>query len=346
MSGMTAVAVEPFQLKRNGGDLATGVRALEKHLKRVTLDTVLAKANRVLVRKGSTGAGAFQTMKPRPVDWYCFDADDNAVRDWYPQGLTCSSDAGVGAGTYVVSWYYKPETGAERGVRLSFLNTATLRYRHVLLVQARPDGDIAPIDIHAGGIAWYGGLLYVADTTRGMRVFDTRQIFEIDGDGKTTIGRKGEVYNAFGYRYVMPQTDAWTSAGGARFSFAAIDRTTPADTLISGEYVDTPGTFGRVARWSLESDGSLSADGGVASALDAYRLPEAKIQGALSHDGTWYLSQAAGATRNGTLIVVGDKIVKRPYPVGPEDLTCVRDKKTLWSVTEFAGRRVVYGVPL
>lgn len=252
MSGMTAVAVEPFQLRRDDGDLAAGVQALSEQLKRATLDTVLAKANRVLVRKGATGAGAFQTMKPRPVDWYCFDADDNAVRDWYPQGLTCASDAGTDGGTYVVSWYYKPETGAERGVRLSFLNTATLRYRHVLLVRARPDGDIAPIDIHAGGIAWYGDLLYVADTAHGMRVFDTRQIFEVDGDGKTTIGRKGGVYNAFGYRYVMPQTGAWTSAGGARFSFAAIDRTTPVDTLISGEYVDTPGTYGRwpAGRWS------------------------------------------------------------------------------------------------
>ncbi|WP_433239517.1 hypothetical protein ACQPYK_32825 [Streptosporangium sp. CA-135522] len=348
MSGMTAVAAQPFQLKRDGGDLATGVHALEKQLKRVTLDTVLAKANRVMARKGATGSGAFGAMKPRPVDWYCFDADDNAVREWYPQGLTCASDAGTGAGVFVVSWYYKPETGAERGVRLSFLNTATLRYRHVLLVGARPDGDITPIDIHAGGVAWYGGLLYVADTTRGMRVFDTRHIFEVDGDDKTTIGRKGGVHNAFGYRYVMPQTGAWTSmGGGARFSFAAIDRTTATDTLISGEYVDTPGTSGRVARWPLNPDGSLQADaGGVAAALDAYRLPEAKIQGALSHEGTWYLSQAAGATRNGSLIVVGDTVAKRPFPVGPEDLTCVRDRNTLWSVTEFAGRRVVYGVPL
>ncbi|MET8383293.1 hypothetical protein ABZV14_09890 [Streptosporangium canum] len=345
MSGMTAVAAEPFQLKRDNGDLAAGVQALEKQLKRVTLDTVLAKANRVAARKGATGAGAFGTMRPRPVDWYCFDADDNAVRDWYPQGLTCSSDAGTGAGTFVVSWYFKPETGAERGVRLSFLDTAALRYRHVLLVRARADGDIAPIDIHAGGVAWYGGLLYVADTRRGMRVFDTRHIFEVDGDDKTTIGRKGGVHNAFGYRYVMPQTGAWTpTSGDARFSFAAIDRTTAPDTLISGEYLDGPG--GRVARWPLNADGTLRADDGVASALDAYRLPEARIQGALSHDGTWYLSQAAGATRNGSLIVVGDTVRKRPYPVGPEDLTCVRDKKTLWSVTEFAGRRVIYGVPL
>ncbi|MFF5207295.1 hypothetical protein [Streptosporangium sp. NPDC000396] len=348
MSAMTAVPAEPFELRRDDDDFATGIQALGKQLRRVTLDTVLAKANRVATRRGSAGAGAFGTMRPRPVDWYCFDADDNAVLEWYPQGLTCASDAGIGGGTFVVSWYYKPETGVERGIRLSFLNPATLRYRHVLLVRATPDGDIAPIDIHAGGVAWYGDLLYVADTRLGLRVFDTRHIYEVNGDDKTTIGRQGGAYNAFGYRYVMPQTGAWTSdGGGARFSFASIDRSTDIDTLISGEYVDTPGASGRVVRWPLNPDGSLRADeNGVAPALDAYRLPEAKIQGALSYNGVWYLSQAADSTKNGTLVVIGDTVKKRPYPVGPEDLTCVRDRNTLWSVTEFRGRRVVYGVPL
>jgi hypothetical protein len=347
MSAMTAVAVEPFGLKWNGDDFEAGILALGKDLKRVPLDEVLDKANRVSKRKGAAGTGAFGSMKPKPVDWYCFDAGDNATREWYPQGLTCASDAGTGGNVFVVSWYHDPSSGAERGIRLSFLDAASLRYRHVLLVTARADGNIAPINIHAGGVAWYGGLLYVADTSRGLRVFDIRHIYEIDGDDKNTIGKKGGVHNAFGYRYVMPQTGAWVSTGTATFSFAAIDRTTEPDSLISGEYVDTPGKFGRVARWPLTSDGSLRAGtGGTASALDAYRLPETKIQGALSYNGTWYLSQAGGSTKNGTLVVVGDTIKKRPYPVGPEDLTCVRDKKTLWSVTEFAGRRVVYGVPL
>ena len=34
--------------------------------------------------------------------------------------------------------------------------------------------------IHAGGIVWHGNLLYVVDTTRGIRVFDMRQIFELE----------------------------------------------------------------------------------------------------------------------------------------------------------------------
>lgn len=348
MSQMKAVSAAQFGLKRDAGGLGAGVSVLERELQRVSVDTVLAKANRVATRKGSTGAGAFATMAPKPVDWYCFNAADNVTREWYPQGLTCASDAGAAGNAFVVSWYHSPASEAERGVRLTFLNTATLRYRHVLLVRVAADGDITPINIHAGGIAWYGDLLYVADTDRGLRVFDVRQIFEVNGDGTSTIGRKGGKYEAFGYRYVMPQTDAWTTTSGAvRFSYTAVDRSTTPHTLICGEYVDTAGTVGRVARWPLTAAGALNAPaGGVAAAADAYALPGGRIQGALSHNGTWYLSQTGGSTKNGTLIVVGETVRKRSYPVGPEDLTCVRGKKTLWSVSEFAGRRAVYGVPL
>ncbi|GAA3447741.1 hypothetical protein [Planomonospora venezuelensis] len=345
MSVMKAVPAEPFRLRRDGGR-PPGIAVLERELDRVPLSTVLAKANRVAARRGARGTGAFGSMKPRPADWYCFDAGDNDVTDWYPQGLTGSADAGVAGNVYVVSWYFKPADAPERGIRLSFLNAQTLRYRHVLLVGVGPDGGIVPIDIHAGGVAWYGDLLYVADTTRGFRVFDTRHIYEVNGEDGETIGRKDGVYNAFGYRYVMPQTGAWTSTTGtARFSFAAVDRDSAPDLLVSGEYVDEPGRTGRVARWPLAADGTLRAGGdGVADALDAYALPGAKIQGALSRGSTWYLSQSAGASGNGTLIVAGEKLARRPYPIGPEDLTRVRDQ--VWSVSEFPGRRVVYGVPL
>ncbi|MFB9877557.1 hypothetical protein ACFFMN_06410 [Planobispora siamensis] len=345
MSGMKAVPAEPFQLRRGGGP-PPGIAVLERELDRVPLSTVLAKANRVTARKGPEGAGAFGSMRPRPADWYTFDAADNDVADWYPQGLTSAADAGVSGSVFVVSWYFKPVDAPERGIRLSFMNTATLRYRHVLLVDVRPDGNIVPINIHAGGVAWYGDLLYVADTVRGLRVFDVRHIYEVNGEDGAAIGRRDGVYNAFGYRYVMPQAGSWnTTTGTVRFSFAAVDRTAEPDLLVSGEYVDDPTKVGRVARWRLSADGTLAADGdGLAAAVDAYAMPVQKIQGALSHGRTWYLSQTAGSRGNGTLVVAGEAVTRRPYPVGPEDLTRVREQ--VWSVSEFPGRRVVYGVPL
>ncbi|WP_248960235.1 hypothetical protein [Sphaerisporangium perillae] len=347
---MTGTDPGPFQLRRDTRDLPQAVGTLAGALPARDLATVLAKANRTAVRKGSTTA--FGSMAPKPADWYCFDAGDNDTTDWYPQGVASSSEAGhKDVQAFAVTWYWKPDGKAtERGVRVSFLNTATRKYRHVLLVEPK-GSSYNPINIHAGGVAWYGDLLYVADTSRGIRVFDTRHIYEVDGDDDK-IGLKGGKYHAFGYRYVMPQVDFWSATGAARFSFAAVDRTQSPHLLVSGEYVDPadePGRVGRVVRWRLEADGTLAAGAdGLAPAAHAFTLPAAKIQGALSHEGRWYLSQAASAVKNGSLLVVADGQAPqvRKFPVGPEDLTCWIEKRQLWSLTEFRGRRVLFAVPV
>jgi hypothetical protein len=347
---MTATDPGPFRLRRNTRDLPQAVEALADALPARTLKTVLAQANRTATRKGSTTA--FGTMSPRPADWYCFEPGDNDTTDWYPQGLTSSSESGdQDVQAFAATWYWKPQgPAAERGVRVSFLSPATKKYRHVLLVE--PKGtSYAAVNIHAGGIAWYGDLLYVADTSRGMRVFDTRHIYEVEGDDDK-IGLRSGKYHAFGYRYVMPQVDAWSATGSARFSFAAVDRTTSPHMFVSGEYVDPaddPGQVGRVARWPLAPDGTLVAGAdGLASAADAFTLPAGKIQGALSHKGRWYLSQAASSTKNGSLLVVsaGQPAQVKKFPVGPEDLTCWNEKNQLWSLTEYKGRRVLFAVPV
>ncbi|MFC6081722.1 hypothetical protein [Sphaerisporangium aureirubrum] len=350
---MTATDPAPFHLRRNTRDLARAVQTLSGVLPARALKEVLAKANRTAVRKGSTAA--FGTMNPRPADWYCFNAGDNDTVEWYPQGLASSSEAGLpGAGALAVTWYWKP-VGApgERGIRITFLDTTTSKYRHVLLVS--PKGDTySPINIHAGGVAWYGDLIYVPDTARGLRVFDTRHIYEVGGD-EDKVGLQGGEYHAYGYRYIMPQVDAWTlaaPAASARFSFAAVDRTTTPHRLVGGEYVsaeEAPQRAGRVARWDLAEDGTLEAGaGGVAPAVDAFTMPAAKIQGGLCHQGRWYLSQAGTSRTNGVLLTAkpGEAPVSKKWPVGPEDLTCWSERGQLWSVTEFAGRRVVFAVPL
>lgn len=347
---MTGTDPGPFRLRRDTGDLPRAVATLAGALPARSLKSVLADANRTAVRKGSTTA--FGSMAPKPVDWFCFEPGDNDTTDWYPQGIAGSAEAGrTDVQAFAVTWYWKPEGGAaERGVRISFLNRTTGKYRHVLLV--KPDGaSYSAVNIHAGGVAWYGDLLYVADTARGLRVFDTRHIYEVKGDDDK-IGLRGGTYHAFGYRYVMPQVDAWSGTGSARFSFAAVDRSTSPHTLVSGEYVDpaaAPGQAGRVARWAIASDGTLVTGGdGLAPAADAFVLPAGRIQGGLSHNGRWYLSQAASATKNGSLLVVpaGQPAQVRKFPYGPEDLTCWSEKNQLWSVTEYKGRRVMFAVPV
>jgi hypothetical protein len=332
----------PYTLRRATGTLAEGAARLAKEIRPAPVASVLAQANRTAVRRGATAA--LGGMNPKPSEWYAFDAADQDTPDWYPQGLTGSDDSGTATGpAFVTSWYFKPRPPVpERGIRLTFLSPRTLKYRHVLLVEARPDGSYAPINIHAGGVAWYGDLLYVADTVRGLRVFDTRAILDLrtaqdDLGDPARVGRHGGRLHAFSYRYVMPQTDFWRLAQpGPHFSFVGIDRGTTPHALISGEYAEAdPG--GRVVRWDLEI-----ADG---TPRDAFVLGHAKIQGALSAGGAWYLSQAADARTNGKLIVQRENgRVTRPFPIGPEDLTVQNGK--LWSVTEFRNKRVIFAVSL
>ncbi|MEO3869921.1 hypothetical protein ABGB18_13930 [Nonomuraea sp. B12E4] len=330
-----------FALRRETGDLPEGAAKLAEEIGGTAVEAVLAQANRTAVRRGATAA--IGSMRPRPAEWYAFDDGDQDTADWYPQGLTGGSDSGsIGVPVFMVSWYFKPEAG-ERGIRLSLLSPQTLKYRHALLVAAGPDGGYGPIDIHAGGIACFGDLLYVADTVRGLRVFDLGNLLDLrtaqnDLGDPERVGRHGGKFHAFGYRYIIPQTDHWqVVAAGPRFSFVGLDRSGDTPLLITGEY-RAGDSDGWVGRWGLDLAGG--------EPQDAFVMGHPKIQGALSHAGTWYLSQAGESnTTNGKLIVhAGEESRTRPFPIGPEDLT-VQDGK-LWSVSEFRNKRTVFGVAL
>jgi hypothetical protein len=339
-TGMVPTDTAAFVLNRATGDLAEGAAKLADEVGATSVEAVLAQANRTGKNKGA--GGAMGSMNPKPATWYAFDDKDQDTPDWYPQGLTGSDDSGnIGIPAFMISWYFKPKTG-ERGIRVSFLSPKSLKYQHALLVLARPDGSYGPINIHAGGIACFGDLLYVADTERGLRVFDLNNVLDLrtvqnDLGDPQRIGRHGGKLHAFGYRYIVPQTDAWqVAAADPRFSFVSIDRSGDTPLLITGEYREKdPG--GWVGRWKLDMEGG--------EPQDAFVMGHPKIQGATSHGGKWYLSQAASSTANGKLQVYeGGELTTRPFPIGPEDLT-VQDGK-LWSVTEFRNKRTVFAVSL
>jgi hypothetical protein len=284
--------------------------------------------------------------------------------------VSTTADAGGGREALLVSWYDKRDAPA-KGVRVSFLDTRTNRYRHVLLVYPYIDGAGQPDyeivgrpqgGIHAGGILWYGRRLYVVDTRRGIRVFDMRQIFDLgksaagDTSDKTRIGRHGSRYHGFGYRYVMPQVGAWVNAAGPdndgdftceangapKFSSIGFD----SGALITSEYCRSDGAYGRVARWSLQPD-----ENGHLRANEALRLPVHNVQGAVSAAGTYYLSRSRGADTHGQLIPATPKNgtlepgTARRAGIGPEDLSYWPARDEIWTVTEHAGRRMLYGVP-
>lgn len=369
---MAPVSTSPFVLQRTATHLPAEVTKLEGQLVKSGIQKLLDEANRTAVHGCSSTA---LTNVSNVVDRWCFNSGDNNTEEWYPQGITGTGDAQAddlwgSKRAILVSWYHQ-----SKGVRISFLNPATGKYRHVLLVEPYTNSYGNPsyraVKIHAGGIVWYGNYLYVVDTTKGFRVFDMRYVFDLkaSSNGNTTntdlIGRHSGIYYGHGYRYVMPQVGAWTvpgeqtgstcePSGPPRFSFVGLDRSTVPDSLITGEYCnppnpeDDPTLYGRMARWPLDaSTGQLktSSDGRV-YASEAYRVPKAHAQGALALNGTWYIMTSAGSTNNGKLYKgrPGETPTYRTAGIGPEDLYYWPARNELWSLTEYPGMRVLYAV--
>jgi hypothetical protein len=393
-AGAQAPTRGDFKLRQTALDLQARVDALDARLSKSGVQRLLAEANRTAVANGGCKAAAFPGIPPGSR-WFCFDPADSGEAsgdlEWIPQGVSSVADAQEDGRwgdreALLVSWY-DSAVEPKKGVRISFLEPNTKKYRHVLLaypyiaangrptyeIVGRPDGGI-----HAGGIAWYGNYLYVADTDRGIRVFDMRYIFDLaaspNGDTSDTgrVGWSDGRYRGFGYRYVMPQVDAWVNAAGPdnddpgfhcsgtgapKFSYVGLDRSETPDRLITGEFCDDTGDVGRVARWPLDGTTGrplVSAADGLVHASEAYRLARDEIQGAVSYGGSWYLSRTERRTGPGQLLVArpdaspeGSLRVTqtRPAGIGPEDLSFWPGQGLVWTVTEFAGRRMLYGVP-
>lgn len=129
---------------------------------------------------------------------------DSIIGDITEQSLA-SVDEAV-RGTIIVSWT-DTATSNSGGVRVTFVVNGTeaggtqRRYTHVLLAESvaeRKDGGVAiqVLDTRQiGAIVWHGEYLYVADGTKGVRVFDLKHIWKIDSK------------SGFGMEYILPQ--AW-----------------------------------------------------------------------------------------------------------------------------------------
>jgi hypothetical protein len=331
------------------------VADLAKSMPPATVAAVMRDVNRPTRTLGSV-----VSRVKNVANGYRWAPGDDAVKTWYPQGITTSADATDdgkwGANRIqLVSWYGKGARAAA-GVRISFVQANRLsgaRYRHVLLVEPyrHPDGtpDFRAVKIHAGGIAWYGSYLYVADTNHGLRVFDVRRMLRTTSSAKGVVGAAGGgKYAAAAYKYVLPQVSAYQqSAGGDLvFSFVSVDRGSSPQSLVTGEYrKGKPG--GRLVRWPLDPPSDRLAGGADVHANGAYVMPQTNVQGALSAAGRLFLSASAGAKGNGTLTsdVPGQPSRAYAWGYGAEDLTYSPLSGRIYSLTEHPGRRAVYAVP-
>ncbi|MEU6747369.1 hypothetical protein ABZ914_14240 [Spirillospora sp. NPDC046719] len=307
---------------------------------------------------------------------FCWDPSDSAASgnyEWTPQGVTTVADAQDdkywGSAQPVITTWYQQQHGTTvgekckykkdgawteqtcvKGVRISIIDPNTGKYAHVLLVypfvnasgnasymslRTKQDSDHG--SLHAGGLAWYGNYLYVADTARGLRVFDMRYIFDLKSAGdkaditdKTKIGRQDGKFYSHGYRYVMPEVAAYTNtvprtatgkyecrnSSSPNTSFVSLDRS-GTDHLVTGEFCDASksDTNGRVATWPLNGDsGRPDLNATCVSNLPghaeipcwhadtAYAMPADGIQGAARYDGKWFMNQSRGDSSAGVLM--------------------------------------------
>lgn len=292
--------------------------------------------------------------------------EDNDKPWWIPQGITTSADAsetGLVAGRSVVavSSYYDidqdPGSLAEKGIRVAFvdLSKSPPVYRFALLVEpvAGNPPTFQAVPIHAGGIAWVGDLLYVADTNNGLRVFDTSRALEVATD-VDAIGYDAATgaYHAGLYKYVIPQIGNYdhASACGPRFSFVALDRSTDPPSLVSGEYCNgttacDTALSGRLFRYPLEpATGLLPSPTTYAS--EAFFAAQSHLQGAASNGGTFYLSSSSPAGSGGALYVKKPGVSASTFPWidTPEDLSFDVGASRLYGLSEGLSLRYVFWV--
>ncbi|MFH8798293.1 twin-arginine translocation signal domain-containing protein [Streptomyces sp. NPDC017936] len=328
-------------------------------------------ARHVLAGARSRGARVtdWHAAKPDHLDYgFAWDpaTRDGTTASWYPQGMTTSYDAyggrlpGSGEKVAVVSWYARGGN-ARKGARVTFIDVTgdprRPKYRHVLLVepvkaQGRRAGFV-PVKFHAGGIAWYGTWLYVANTRYGLSVFDTSRMFQVSSGDWCGYDASRRRYAAYGHRYVLPMHHIYENAGdGLTFSQVALDRTPGfVPSLVVSEYRGAS-PDGRAVRWGLDATGEI-AD---VRTKTHWTLQKARVQGAVTvGSSTAYYSanrgEADGPRRQGDLWTqsplghpMGDTPAAR-LSLGPEDLSYdVHSGGSLWSLGEHAGRRSVYRV--
>lgn len=338
--GFETISGGPYKLKRHGfgATAAKRLAKLETVYPHAGVDTVLRDVNRPI--SSAAGSPALAPMASYVNGSFGWNPGDNAVSYWIPQGITGSADASTtgtvaGIRTDLVSWY----SNNGLGVRVSFVNLDADAYRHVLLV--RPTGGTGweRVKIHAGGIAWFGHYLYVADTFHGLRVFDTDRMLRV---------KKAQLNGTGGYKYLLPQVGRYDNVGkGLRYSWVSIDRHAlppgvqgpprPPE-LMAGKY----GAKNRTAmvRWRLnEQTGFISG----ATAVGGFTSPVNRVQGGMTLKGSVLGSSSRGA--GGLWVGKPNKKSKRyPWSTSPEDLYYQAYTNEVISLTEKHGERTVFGV--
>ena len=257
---------------------------------------------------------------------------------WYPQGI----DVGVWRGrrTLAVSWFRQTRARQHLASRVTLIDLDRYRHLDVALALDGDHGELLPVRIHAGGLAWFGDRLFVAATNQGIWEFDLANIRRVLGqDARRLRGTRG--WGLF--------TVALVSVGvrrhplDARCSFLGRvfdDDGEPLRRVVIGEYRTTDD--GQLAEFDLSDsvDGSLIERGRFVPSIPL-------MQGAVRLGDRYVVSQS-GPTQSGRLWT-GPRDNMHPHPLPPphgsQDLALHPEERMLWTLGEHPWRRVVRGIP-
>lgn len=365
---MTAANPNAFSLQW-GNDRRTQASQLRTAVNpdgnRITVGSMLDAANRqahtqnqaACRHNATTHNGAL--IGAHAVAYYCLDHQDTVNTRWTPQGVSGTEDAQPGAGTVdghkaiVFSWHSGSVGSQGTGTRLSFLDRATNKYIHVLLVQPNSTGtDYSDVNTHAGGIAWYQHYIFVAGPTSGVRVFDTDYLLQLANNPKGNIspncptGLHNGRYCGRGYHYLLPEIGRWNNQGAdTRYDSMSLERAPGSDPVfLTSEY--RTNSVGRVARWT---NTDMTRFQGTIHPYVAWHQPVRYVQGAFSR-GCYYFNTGGGGSGNRDLVwanTMGNRTPKSQLGGrGLQDLYWLRSANQLWTLTERPGihNRFVYGV--
>jgi hypothetical protein len=292
---------------------------------------------------------------------FTWDREDRRTTRWWPQGISTSADADsahvAGRQVVVTTWYAKGLGDGHHGSRISFIDLATRRYAHVLLVVPRlVDGvlQLEPLKIHAGGIAWCGPWLHVAATARGIYTCHVDDLLRVpDGQAGTRLEVEEDRIDALGYRHVLPVRFAYRAATDdghekLRYSFLSYDAASTPPQLVAGEYGRGAQTR-RLVRYPVDPDTMLLAAGedGVSRPLMLGDGGLVQAQGAVFAAGQYFVTTSNGPWMPGSVYVGQPGAWSRrrwAVPMGPEDIAYWTSRDELWCQTEHPGRRWVFGI--
>ncbi len=293
----------------------------------------------------------------RGIRW---NTDDETTALWRPQGIAGFSKDGVRY--LLVSWYAKDEA-AFKGSRITLIDISPssstyLTYRHILLVQHDIPASVtdysqyasyAPLNVHAGGMAYFKGKLYISSTNLGVRVFDLNKIIEVS-TGDTTNDKCGKDSNgnlfAFNYRYILPQT-GYQKINNAN-PFSTIQINDEGTQFWTGQYYSgsadasiVPKVFG----FPIDANGTLQ-NTGIVSVIPKNSLFTDNhahgIQGVFRKGNrTWLSCTGSPSNSYGSNARLArytdgaDDTVRFRWPYGAESLYYESQYNYLWSLTEF-----------